>query len=119
MYKNIGKKIKGLVKVLLTISIIFIAIAAIAGIIALIAGINDSGMGAGVAILCIIGILLVAGIWILITWISTWILYGYGEIIDKVSDIEKKMPVQQPTQPYQQPVPPQNSYQQNTTYQQY
>ncbi|MBR0135785.1 MAG: hypothetical protein IJM18_06265 [Clostridia bacterium] len=115
MYKNIGKKIKGLVKVLLTISIIFIAIAAIAGIIAVFA----SGIDAGPAILAAIGILLVAGIWILITWISTWMLYGYGEIIDKVTDIEKKMPVQQPAQSYQQPVPPQNSYQQNTTYQQY
>ena len=114
MYNNIGKKIKGLVKVLLTISIIFIAIAAVAGIIAAFA----SGMEAGPAILVAIGILIAAALWILITWISTWMLYGYGEIVDKVAEIEKKMPVQ-PAQTYQQPVAPANNYQNNTTYQQY
>ncbi len=69
---NIGKKLKGFVKVIFGIEVV---IALILGFVAL----EDSD---GLS-------LLYALIGILIAWLSTWFLYGFGEIIDKLTDIEK------------------------------
>ena len=40
---------------------------------------------------CIIAGIFVIVIGSIVTWISTWLLYGYGELIDKVSNIEEEM----------------------------
>ena len=74
MYDNIGNKIKILAKVTFVLG----AIASVIG--AVILFFNDTHI-----LLCIITA--VAGS--LFSWISTWLLYGFGEIIDKLCDIEE------------------------------
>ena len=75
MFENIGKKIKGLTK---TIFYIGCAIPIVVGII-LMAMEED---------LLLVG-LLVMVVGVFLSWISVWLLYGYGELIDKVCDIER------------------------------
>ncbi len=75
MYENIGKKIKGLSK---TIAIIEAILAAGIGTGIMFA--DDDTIGAGV---------LVVVIGCLAAWVSSWMLYGFGEIIDKLSSIEQ------------------------------
>lgn len=75
MYSNIGKKIKGLVKV----AFVLVALASvITGIVFICVGDLEDVIGLIIA---------VAGT--IIAWISSWFLYGFGELIDKVSDIER------------------------------
>lgn len=74
MYNNIGKKIKGLAVVIFIIN-------ALAGIISgcsLISSSSTRTMG---------WLLIVGGP--VIGWIMSWFLYGFGELIDKISDIER------------------------------
>lgn len=75
MYDNIGKKIKTLTKV---VTIILICCCFIGFIIA---GARASGEGA------VIGILLGAVASLLI-WVSSFFMYAFGELVDKVCDIE-------------------------------
>ena len=75
MYDNIGKKIKGLAKVLFIIEAIAAAIAGVALMV-------------GDGRLFPIG-LLVLLVGPLLAWVSSWLLYGFGELIDKVCDIER------------------------------
>ena len=75
MYDNIGKKIKGLAKGLFIIE----AAAAIITGIALMADDEDT---IPIALLIMVVVPLIA-------WISSWLLYGFGELIDKASDIER------------------------------
>ena len=75
MYDNIGGKIKGLAKATFIVE-------AIAAVIT------------GIVLMCIDEDLILYGILSLIVgpvlaWISSWLLYGFGELIDKVSDIER------------------------------
>ncbi len=72
MYENIGGKIKTLAKV----SFWVIAIASI------VVGVILAGYTKGISLL---GALMGA----FLAWISTWTLYGFGEIIDKLNAIEK------------------------------
>ena len=69
MYDNIGGKIKGLAKTIFAIEAIFCVIAGIA--------LMTSGGGSGF----LIGLLVIIG-GFLFSWISSWLLYGFGEIID-------------------------------------
>lgn len=76
MFDNIGKKIKNLASVLCWVGII-------ASVIVAIMMLSLSAIGArfvGV-------ILLFAGP--LVSWISNFFMYGFGELIDKVCDIER------------------------------
>ena len=75
MFDNIGGKIKGLAKAVFIVE----AIAAVIAGIALIASDED---------LIPIG-LLVLFIGPIVAWVSSWLLYGFGEIIDKTCDIER------------------------------
>lgn len=73
MYDNIGGKIKGLAKAVFIVE----AIAAVITGIALMAIDED---------LILFGILtLILGP--AIAWVSSWLLYGFGELIDKVCEI--------------------------------
>ena len=75
MYDNIGGKIKGLAKAIFIIGAVVSFIAGIALML-----VNDN--------LIFVGVL----IWflgIIVAWVSSWVIYGFGEIIDKVSDIER------------------------------
>lgn len=72
MYSDIGKKIKGSA---IIVFILEAVISVIAGII--LANEADESFG----VIAIVGPLL--------AWIGSWLLYGFGELIDKVFDIEK------------------------------
>lgn len=72
MFDNIGGKIKGLAKVIFWLE----AIAAV--IVGLVLVEDTEGLSLFFAI---------AGV--LAAWISAWFLYGFGEIIDKLCDIER------------------------------
>lgn len=75
MYDNIGGKIKGLAKATFAIGAIAAAIT-------------------GIALMTSDGDLAFIGLLVLFTgpiaaWISSWLIYGFGELIDKVCDIER------------------------------
>lgn len=74
MFDKIGQKIKGLAK---TICIIGIVLSVIAGV-----AMMAVGGGAGV----ISGLLFIA-VGALLSWVSSFVLYGFGEIICKLSEI--------------------------------
>lgn len=75
MKNETGEKIKGLARTIFIVEIIF---AIIAGIALMVSKEN----------LIIIGLLVLFG-GCLIAWVSFWLLYGFGEIIDKLYYIEK------------------------------
>ena len=75
MYDNIGGKIKGLAKA----SFIVATIAEVITGIALMAADED---------LILYG-LLVMVVGPIVAWVSSWLLYGFGELINKASDIER------------------------------
>ncbi len=76
MYENIGGKIKGLAKAIFVIGTIISAIVGIGQIIA------ASAVSVGIGFFS--GLLTVV-IGFLGSWVSTWLLYGFGEIIDLLS----------------------------------
>ena len=80
MYDNIGRKIKDLAK---TICLLEAFAAIIAGII-IIGTFADARDGEGMVG---IGILIMV-VGSLLAWISSWLLYGFGELIEKTSNIE-------------------------------
>lgn len=84
MFDEIGKKIKGLAVGIFAIGIFTAIITCITSII--IFGGDAKGILIG-----IVGAMLI----VLFSWISTWRLYGYGEIVDKISSIEQKLAVNQ------------------------
>lgn len=75
MYDNIGGKIKGLAKAIFILE----AIAAVIGGIAFM--VEDEDM-------ILIG-LLVMILGPIVAWVSSWLLYGFGELIDKTCDIAR------------------------------
>ena len=80
MYDNIGKKIKALAKWTFIVEAIAAAIAGIALMF------TDEE-------LIIFGLLaLLLGP--VVAWVSSWLLYGFGELVDKVCDIESNMRVE-------------------------
>lgn len=75
MYENIGGKIKGLAKATFVVEAIA---AVITGIVLMVDDENMIPFGL---------ILLIAGP--AIAWASSWLLYGFGELIDRVCEIAK------------------------------
>lgn len=73
MYDNIGAKIKGLAKAVFVIEAILAVIA---------------GFYLMVNTLIVFGVLVLL-MGPLVAWISSWLLYGFGELIDKTCDIER------------------------------
>ncbi len=82
MYKNIGKKIKGLAKAT------FIVEAISAVITGMILGIVWYSWGEYEGAFVALGIMVGGPI---IAWVSTWLLYGFGELVDKTSKISDKI----------------------------
>ena len=80
MFDNIGKKIKSLARVLCWVGVIVYVIAAIIMIVIGIEEYEDTLSALGV-ILLFVGPLM--------SWISSFFMYGFGELIDKVCDIER------------------------------
>lgn len=84
MFKNIGKKIKVLAQVFCWIGIGISALAALGMIVSAV------GMSRYVnPVALILGAILVLGLGFLISWISSFMLYGFGELIDKTSGIHE------------------------------
>jgi len=79
MYENIGGKIKGLAKVLFILEAI---VAFITGIYLIAEANNDSD-----TFFCVL--LMFGGP--IMAWISSWCLYGFGELVDKACSIESKL----------------------------
>ena len=75
MYDNIGGKIKGLAKTIFIVE----SIATVITGIALMATDED---------MILVG-LLVAILGPIVAWVSSWLLYGFGELIDKTCDIAR------------------------------
>jgi hypothetical protein len=82
MYNNIGEKIKGLAKSLALIGTI---ISVIIGINLIVKG-SDSYYDGRVLIYTGIGVILVGT---LVSWIWSWFMYGFGELIEKTAEIAR------------------------------
>ena len=107
MYKNIGKKIKGLAKAIFIIEALMIGIAAIgiaftvfsgllAGSMAMLEVYDLSDVGfveiasiilAAIFVIIVLGLVFVIAVYL--AYMSTWMLYAFGELVDKTCDIEK------------------------------
>lgn len=77
MYRNIGGKIKGLARVLCTIGIIFSVLIAI-----LLCGLGIASGEETAAIVCIIGGVIYILLGILMAWLSTIMLYAFGQQVE-------------------------------------
>lgn len=77
MFKNIGGKIKGLASVIAWLGII---VSVVTGVIYMATAFDGVGIGF---------LILVLGS--LVSWISSWLLYGFGELIENTSKIAKNI----------------------------
>lgn len=80
MFDNIGKKIKSLASILCWVGIIAYVIAAI---IMIAIGVDEYEDG-----LTVFGVILLF-VGPLMSWVSSFFMYGFGELIDKACDIER------------------------------
>ena len=78
MFNDIGKKLKGLA---LTMCILGIIASIAVGVVLIIIGIEEE------SIIWLFGIILII-FGSIASWISSWLLYGFGELIDKTCAIE-------------------------------
>ena len=83
MFNNIGAKIKVLAQVWAWIGII---VSVIVGFYLIIQGSGVHRGGGGEVVGVGIGILIGGALW---SWISSWGLYGFGELIEKTTEIAK------------------------------
>lgn len=86
MFKNIGNKIKGLAKVFYWIGVVVFSLAGVGGAIYCIV------MSDGEVPFIVAGILAGAacvGLGILISWLSTMMLYAYGELVQQTIETAK------------------------------
>lgn len=83
MYSNIGAKIKVLAKIICIIGIVVSVISGFGIII-----VSSISYNPG---LSVFGGLLVIILGTLFSWLSTFFIYGFGELIEKVSKIESKI----------------------------
>ena len=81
MYNDVGKKIKGLMKTLLTIGIVLSVVGGIA-----VMAIDDDLIVAG---------LLIVMVGSLVSWISCIFAYAFGELVDRTCNIEKLLRLSQ------------------------
>ena len=76
MWNNIGKKLKGLAMAMCILETIG---GVITGIVMMVDGGDEE---------ILIGFLIMA-LSFFVAWVSSWFLYGFGELVDKVTDIER------------------------------
>ena len=86
MFKNIGRKIKGLAKGVFIAEVILIALAALTMLISYSMVLSRTQIASA-----IIGTLIIAAVWIFIAWLSVLVLYGFGELIDSNTKSEKHL----------------------------
>ncbi|MBR5942128.1 MAG: hypothetical protein IKZ81_02170 [Clostridia bacterium] len=85
MFNNIGKKIKTLAKVLCWIGIIG---SFIGGIVLAVSGASSSKKATDILLLILFG-LAAAIIGAFLAWISSFVLYGFGELVDSTQEIKR------------------------------
>ena len=95
MFTNIGKKIKILAMVVCWVGIAFSVISAI---VTIVLAAQSYGHLAG-QLIAVGVVMLILGP--LFSWIGSFVLYGFGELIDKTADIERN------TNPYMRGMQPQ------------
>lgn len=94
MYQNIGGKLKGLARVLFYIEAIVSVLGIFAGTIITIVNLviyetNPLLIVTYVLLGLLVGFgLAVASVYL--SWISTWLLYGFGELVEKTVSLENK-----------------------------
>lgn len=86
MFKNIGRKIKGLAKGVFIAEVILIVFAALIMLISYSMVLSRTQIASA-----IIGTLIFAAVWIFIAWLSVLVLYGFGELIDSNTKSEKHL----------------------------
>lgn len=86
MFKNIGRKIKGLAKGVFIAEVILIVFAALIMLISYSTVLSRTQIASA-----IIGTLIFAAVWIFIAWLSVLVLYGFGELIDSNTKSEKHL----------------------------
>ena len=89
MYNNIGGKIKSLARV---ICIIGIVLSVIGGIIIMAQGFDEARFYAKrIAVEAFFVGILAIGLGSLVSWLSCFLLYGFGQLIDDTSAIKRKL----------------------------
>ena len=96
MFKNIGKKIKKLAAVMCIIGIVLWVIVGIGLMLSNMttASLIGASASAGTVIASIIAGVLVMVIGSLLSWISSWLIYGFGELVDNSCKIANKTEAQ-------------------------
>ncbi|MDR1801421.1 MAG: hypothetical protein LBQ95_06255 [Lachnospiraceae bacterium] len=96
-YNNIGRKISGFAKI---IAIIGIVCSIIGGLYLIITGFSMMRYSVGAGFGMVFGGLLSAALGSLASWIGSWILYGFGEIITTLYSVNERLGgVNRPVQP--------------------
>ena len=87
MFNNIGRKIKGLARVIFWITLVLWALASLGGMIAMIATVGR--YNGGMVVLAIFAFFVSVGIGFLVSWIGSFFMFGYGQLIDD-TEINRK-----------------------------
>ncbi len=87
MYTNIGGKIKLLAKVWAWLGIVASVGAAIAQLVMINRAPTIGMAGQGISLMSILTAVGIVIAGTLVSWVSSWALYGFGELIAKVSEI--------------------------------
>lgn len=88
MFNNIGEKIKGLATAIFIIGVVLYGLV---GIGMLIGGLFMLADGSDAGLAMIFMAIPTFGIGFLLSWLSVLVLYGFGDLVAKVSDIEKRL----------------------------
>ena len=87
LWSDIGKKIKLLAKILAVLGVIGSVLAFIIFFFGGIVVIIDQGVGPGFVMMGLGFVYLIAGI--VGSWVLSWFMYGFGELIEKTNEIAK------------------------------
>ncbi len=101
MFTNIGRKIQMLAKVLCWIGI---AASCIYGIIVIVSGTSISRYLGGGGSLVLAGVLIML-LGSLLSWVGSFVLFGFGELIERVKNIEGKLDNPAPSAPMPEAAP--------------
>lgn len=100
MFNNIGKKIKGLAKVVFWVEFISTILGGFVFIVSSFFWVDEPIAIVGVIIAAIVGV----AILFLLEWLSVWMLYAFGELVDNSTIIAKEITEHKP--PKHMPPPP-------------
>ena len=90
MYSNVGLKLCVIAKIVFWIGVIYHGINCVLGIIGSIGGGGLLGMGVSVNGLGIVSALLGAALGIFVFWIASLCIYGFGQIVTKITEDKKE-----------------------------